>query len=139
MHCCFLKHGNSVLSESFPNVGVPSELMDIKPMRLFHPCGYMYERSMDGPGDLMLLKGDAEALRVKKKQLRNELGKNVEQQKIIWYDNEAMIWDSEILNLVHSTDDACEASLHYACAYPEHQLMNRFMYPNPVLMKTRRK
>lgn len=42
---------------------------------------------MDGPGDLMLLEGEAEVLRVKKKQLRNELRKNVERQKIIWYDN----------------------------------------------------
>ena len=94
---------------------------------------------MDGHGDLMLFEGEAEVFRVKKKQLRNELGKNVERQKIVWYDNEEMIWDSEILNLVHSTDDACEASLHYACAYPEHQLMNWLMYPNPILMKARRK
>lgn len=135
----FLKDGNGVLSKSFPNVGAPSELTGIKPMRLFHSCGYMYEMSMDGPGDLMLLEGEAEVLRVKKKQLRNELGKNVERQKIIWYDNKEVICASEILNLVHSTDDACEASLHYACAYPEHQLMNRFMYPNPILMKARRK
>ena len=53
----------------------------------------------------------------------------------MWYDRKEIVWDPIITNLIHTTDDACEASMHYLSAYPEYQLMTRFMYPNPRLRK----
>jgi len=74
-----------------------------------------------------------------KRKLRNELGKYVANQEVMWYDGNTIIWDPIITNLVHTTDDASEASMHYLSAYPEHQLMTRFMYPNPKLVKEKRR
>lgn len=131
----FLYKGNGAIGEYYPNVGQASELTGIKSMRMFHPHGYKYERSMDGPGDLFLLKGEVDDLLKIKRALRNELGKNVANQEVMWYDGDTILWDPIITNLVHTTDDPSEASMHYLSSYPEHQLMTRFMYPNPRLRK----
>ena len=72
---------------------------------------------------------------MKKRALRKELGKNIVNHNVMWYDRKEIVWDPIITNLVHTTDDACEASMHYLSAYPEYQLMTRFMYPNPRLRK----
>lgn len=119
--------------EYFPNLGSPSETLGLKPMRLFHPYGYKYERSMYGPGDLFLVKEKADNIKSTKKKLRDTLAKDYSNTKLIWYDGEEIYWDPVILNLVHTTDDPSEASLHYLAGYPEYQLMTRFMYPNPKL------
>ena len=50
------------------------------------------------------------------------------------------VWDTNLnTNLVHTTDDAVEASIHLLSGYPEYQLFTRFNYPNPVLRKEKRK
>ncbi len=135
----FLHKGNGAIGEYHPNVGAPTGLTGIKPMRMFHPHGYKYERSMDGPGDLFLVHEYASDILKIKRKLRNELGKYVANQEVMWYDGNTIIWDPIITNLVHTTDDASEASMHYLSAYPEHQLMTRFMYPNPKLVKEKRR
>lgn len=135
----FLHKGNGAIGEYHPNVGAPSELTGIKPMRMFHPHGYKYERSMDGPGDLFLVQELASDILITKRKLRKELGKYVANQEVMWYDGNTIVWDPIITNLVHTTDDASEASMHYLSAYPEYQLMTRFMYPNPRLVKEKRK
>ena len=129
----YLEKDNHIFGEYYPNLGSPSETFGLKPMRLFHPCGYQYERSMYGPGDLFLVKGKADNIKATKKELRNSLANDYKNTKIIWYDGKEITWDPAILNLVHTTDDPSEASLHYLAAYPEYQLMTRFMYPNPKL------
>ena len=131
----FLDKGAGSIAEYYSNIGQPTELTGIKPMRMFHPHGYKYERSMTGPCYAFLIKEDAQTLLVKKRALRKELGKNIVNHNVMWYDGEEIVWDPIITNLVHTTDDACEASMHYLSAYPEYQLMTRFMYPNPRLRK----
>ena len=44
-----------------------------------------------------------------------------------------------MLNLVHTTDEPCEACLHFNISQPEQQLMTRFMYPNPIFEKVESK
>ena len=129
----YLENEETIQGEYFPNLGKPSEILGLKPMRLFHPCGYKYERSMYGPGDLFLVKQKADDIKNIKKELRKILANDYKNKSTTWYDKEEIYWDPEILNLVHTTDDPSEASLHYLAAYPEYQVMTRFMYPNPKL------
>ena len=131
----FLDKGAGAIAGYYSNIGQPTELTGIKPMRMFHPHGYKYERSMTGPCYAFLIKEDAQELLMTKHVLRKELGKNIANHNVMWYDGKEIVWDPIITNLVHTTDDACEASMHYLSAYPEYQLMNRFMYPNPRLRK----
>lgn len=42
------------------------------------------------------------------------------------------------INLVHSTDDAPETSIHLPAQYPEYQSFTRFNYPNPILEKEKK-
>lgn len=126
---------DNFIGEYYPNLGKKSELLGLMPMRLFHPVGYKYERSMYGPGDLFLIKAKAEEIKKIKKELRNSLAKEFDNKIVEWYDGGNILWDSRILNLVHTTDDPCEAGLHYLAGYPEYQVMTRFMYPNPNLSK----
>ena len=129
----YLEKDSHIFGEYYPNLGSKSEIFGLKPMRLFHPFGYQYERSMYGPGDLFLVKEKSDNIKVIKKELRNKLANDYKNKIVTWYDGKMIKWDAEILNLVHTTDDPSEASLHYLAAYPEYQLMTRFMYPNPKL------
>ena len=129
----YLGNNCHTIGEYYPNLGMPSSVLGLKPMRLFHPYGYKYERSMYGPGDLFLVKDKADNIRTTKKKLRSTLARDLDNTKLMWYDGEEIVWDPVILNLVHTTDDPSEASLHYLAGYPEYQLMTRFMYPNPKL------
>ena len=135
----FLKRGNGAIGEYYPNMGIPSEQLGLKKMRLFHPHGYKYERSMTGPGDMFLVRKDALKVLNIKRGIRNSLGKNLANKDVLWYDGDTINWNPIITNLVHSTDDPSEAAMHYVSNNPEHQLMTRFMYPNPVLRKERKK
>lgn len=130
----FLKRGNGAIGEYETNLGIPTNL-GLRPMLMFHPHGYKYERSMTGPTDLFLVKSKANEILKKKRELRNSLGQKINNHEVLWYDGKPIIWDPIITNLVHTTDDPSEACLHYLCAYPEYQLMTRFMYPNPILAK----
>ena len=64
-----------------------------------------------------------------KKKIR-KIGGCLYKQEIIWTDNKPIIWGLFKTNLVHTTDNYSEASLHYLMGYKEHQLMTRFMYTN---------
>lgn len=131
----FLTRGNGQTGEFMTNMGEKSELFGLKKMRIFHPHGYKYERSMNGPNKIFLLhKTPFETAQIKK-EIRNGYGNNIKNKEVIWYDNKPILWDPIVTNLVHSTDDASEASLHYSSFAPEFQVMTRFMYPNPVLIK----
>lgn len=129
----YLDKDKNIKGEYFPNLGAPSVTLGLKPMKLFHPCGYIYERSMYGPGDLFLTHQKADDIKTIKKQLRNTLARELDNTRLTWYDGKEIIWDPVMLNLVHTTDDPCETSLHYLAGYPEYQVMTRFMYPNPKL------
>ena len=44
-----------------------------------------------------------------------------------------------ITNIIHGSDHAPEAALHFLVGNPEHQNMTRFMMPNPKLkVKTKK-
>lgn len=126
------------IGEYFPNMGDKSEILGLKPMRFFHPIGYKYERSMYGPGDLFLIRESSDIIKTRKKELRNSLAGEFDKKIIKWYDGENILWDSKMFNLVHTTDDPCEAGLHFLAGYPEYQVMTRFMYPNPKIINLER-
>jgi len=104
-----------------------------------HTLGFEYERSMDGKADTFLVQESAESLYKKKKALRTELGKNIYNKEVEWFDGRKILWHPFVTNLIHSTDNPSEVALHYLMAYPEHQVMTRFMYPNPKLEKVMKK
>lgn len=104
-------------------------------MHNFHPHGYKYERFMNGPNDIFLIKNSSDVVGKIKKQIRNTYGKNVNNHDLICFDGEIIHWNPIITNLAHSTDDPSETSMHYVSPYPKCQLMTRFMYPNPKLIK----
>ena len=135
----FLDHGNGAIGEFYPNLGLKSEQMGLKKMRLFHPHGFKYERSMTGPGDMFIVQDDADRILNIKRGLRNTLGEKIANHDVLWYDGDYIKWDPIITNLAHSTDDYSEAAMHYVSNNPEHQLMTRYMYPNPVLKKEMKK
>lgn len=134
----FLTKGNGAIGEYIINMGGRSEEYGMKIMHNFHPHGYKYERSMNGPNDIFLLKNHPDDVGKIKKQIRNTYGKNVNNHDLIWLDGEKIYWDPIITNLVHSTDDSTETAMHYVSPYPECQLMTRFMYPNPKLKTMKR-
>lgn len=106
----------------------------IRIMQIFHPDGYKYERSMLGICDIFLIHENAKKLKGKKMGIRTKLASNMNYKIIKWFDNKPFYWDPIIANFVHSTDNSCEVSCHYLAAYPEYQIMTRFMYPNPKLI-----
>lgn len=128
-----LTRGNSAIGEYFTNLAAGTEQTGLKPILYSHTLGDEYERSMNGPADIFLVKMPADKLYKIKKALRSELGKNIINREVMWNDGEPILWHPFVTNLVHSSDTPCETSLHYLMGYPEHQLMTRFMYPNPKL------
>lgn len=131
----FLEKGNGATGEFMVNMGQQSNLFGLKRMHIFHPHGHKYERSMNGPNNIFLIhKSPYETAKIKK-EIRNNYGNYVKNHEVIWYDGKDILWDPIITNLVHSTDNASEASLHYSSFVPEFQVMTRFMYPNPILIK----
>ena len=129
-----LDQGNGAIGEYFLNIA-QKNLIGIKPMMFSHPLGYEYERSMNGKANVFMIKENAEILAEKKKYLRNQLAKNLFLKEVMWNDGEPILWHPNVTNLVHSTDDYCEAALHYLIGSPEEQVMTRFMYPNPKLVR----
>lgn len=129
---------DNFIGEYFPNMGDKSEILGLKPMRFFHPMGYKYERSMYGPNDLFLIREPSDILKSQKKELRNSLTNEFDNKLIKWYDGKDILWNSKMFNLVHTTDNPCEAALHFLAGYPEYQVMTRFMYPNPKILKLER-
>lgn len=129
----FLHKGNGAIGEYQTNLGTISE-DGIKIMRIFHPDGYKYERSMFGICNVFLVKKSSKYLQDIKHKLRKSLGKNMSGHEVLWFDNQLLMWEPIITNLVHSTDNSSETCCHYVSPFPEHQLMTRYMYPNLKLI-----
>ena len=129
----FLNKGNGAIGEYDINMGLKSKDYGMKIMHNFHPHGYKYERSMNGPNDIFLIKEAPDEVGIIKKQIRQTYGKYINNHSVNWFDGKPIIWDPIITNLVHSTDDSSETAMHYVAPFPECQLMTRFMYPNPKL------
>ena len=115
------------------NLGEERPLTAIRPLNFSHSIGMCVERQMTGPSDIYLVRGNPEEIKKEKKKLRNEYGGNLYNTEQIWLDGEKILWEKWSTNLLHSTDNAVEAGLHFLIAYPEYQIMTRFMYPNPKL------
>lgn len=129
----FLNRGNGALYEYSADLTQPTNITKLTPMLFSHTLGDKYDRAMSGKSDIILLQEAASNLYVKKKMLRKELCKNMWNRDIVWSDGEKIKWLPYTTNLIHSTDNPSEASLHFMMAYPEQQVMTRFMYPNKKL------
>ncbi len=124
---------DKVKCEYDTNLGQEKLLTDIKPLNFSHSVGLAIERQMTGPANVYLVQGDAKKIGAEKKVLRQELAGEYYGKEYTWLDGQSMLWEKWSTNLVHSTDNPAEASLHFLIAYPEQQIMTRFMYPNPKL------
>ncbi|MDR0850691.1 MAG: hypothetical protein LBN07_04415 [Christensenellaceae bacterium] len=131
----FFGGGLSSILEYPTNLGAERDLTKIKPMPFSHSIGLECERSMTGPADVIMLREDLKKLKTIKHKARKELGEENYYKEFDWFDGEPLEFLPYTTNLVHSTDDPSEASLHFLISYPEHQVMTRFMYPNPALAK----
>jgi len=116
------------------NLSLPTEQTGIKPMLFSHPLGETCIRSLTGESRVILIEANPEIILKQKKELRESLCGDMWNKEIIWSDGKPIIWDPFVTNLIHGTDNAPEAALHYLIGNPEHQNMTRFMYPNPRLV-----
>ncbi len=130
----FLEDKYEKIGEYDFHVSLPSK-EEISLMKFFHPHGYKYEREMSGPIKVFLINRKAEENLSIKRTLRKSLKEGLAWKDIMWFDGTTIKWNPMCLNFVHSSDNCCETSLGYFFAYPEYQVMNRFMYPNPTLIK----
>lgn len=120
------------------NLGEYSEL-GLKPMSYFHPHGMKYQKQMEGPSKIILVEDDAKILNVRKHFIRDNFAQNMNGQYVNWFDGSKVLWDTDLnTNLVHSTDDATESSIHFLAGYPEYQSFTRYNYPNPRLRKVKK-
>ncbi len=115
------------------NLSLKTEQTGIKPLLFSHPLGETCIRSLSGKSTVLLIEADPKTILNQKRELRENFCKDMWNKEVIWLDGEPIIWDPFVTNLIHGTDNASEAALHYLIAYPEHQNMTRFMYPNPKL------
>ena len=121
------------------NLGLYSK-MHLKPMSYFHPHGMKYEIQMNGPNRVLLVIEDADILNIRKHYVRENLTQRIASHYVEWFNGEKVLWDPDLnTNLVHSTDDATEASIHFLANYPEYQVFTRFNYPNPILRKVKKR
>ncbi len=103
-------------------------------MEVFHPDGYKYIREMNGPNYVFLINDKAGEILHRKRKIRKEYSFNYEGRNFVWYDGRNIEWRPIAMNLVHSSDNSVETCCNYQCAYPNRQLMTRFMYPNLKLL-----
>lgn len=130
----YLSEYKSFVYEASCNVA-KNTITGLAPMIYSHTLGNQNIRSMDGKSNMMLLEGFPQDLSKIKKELRAVLGKNIVNKDVLWFDGEKILWHPFVTNLVHTTDNSSETSLHLMFNHPEHQQMTRFMYPNPALEK----
>lgn len=113
--------------------------MGLKPMMYFHPHGIKYEQQMIGPSKIILVKELAHVLNNRKHIIRDSFAQKINGHYVEWYNGQKVKWDTQLnTNLVHSTDDAVETSVHLLAGYPEYQSFTRFDYPNPILRKVKK-
>lgn len=108
-------------------------------MSYFHPHGLKYEFQMNGLGKVILVNDEAKVLNERKHFIRKNFTQNIAGTYVTWFNGQKVLWDPNLnTNLVHSTDDAPEASIHFLAQYPEYQTFTRFNYPNPILRKEKK-
>lgn len=129
-----LKRGNGAIGEYFVNSLEPIEDTGLTPTVYSHTLGDSFEEN--GPADIFLIKEDAKTLYAKKHKLSDTIAQKIMYREVPCSDNEI---NPFVTNLVHISDNPFEAAIHYLTAYPEHQAMTRFMYPNPRLERVRKK
>lgn len=129
---------NKIITSYDANLGNYSEL-GLKPMCYFHPHGMKYQKQMQGPSKIILVKDDAKLLNTKKHFIRNNFVQKINGEYVIWFDGSKVLWYTDLnTNLVHSTDDAVETSIHFLAGYPEYQSFTRYNYPSPKLRKVKK-
>lgn len=129
----------NIINSYICNMGVKN-MYGLKPMAYFHPHGLKYEFQMNGPNKVILVNGKAKELNERKHYIRANMTRMIQNHFVNWFNGEKVLWDTNLnTNLVHTTDDAVEASIHLLSGYPEYQSFTRFNYPNPVLRKEKRK
>lgn len=134
-----IKKNKNIITSYNCNLGEKNHL-GLKPMAYFHPHGMKYEIQMYGPNKVILVKEKADVLNKRKHEIRNNVAQVIAGHYVNWYNGDRVMWDPNLnTNLVHSTDDATEASIHLLAGYPEYQVFTRFNYPNPILRKEKRK
>lgn len=112
--------------------------LGLEPMKLFHPDGHKYIREMTGPTKSFLVKKTIEDTLETKRKLRKQIIGRVKVDNIIWFDNMPINWNPVCLNFIHSSDNSVDACMGYTATVPEYQIMTRFNYPNPILMKEKK-
>lgn len=128
-----------IISSYMCNMG-EKNMFGLRPMAYFHPHGLKYEFQMNGPNKVILVSDNAKELNERKHYIRDNATRIIQNRLVNWFNGEKVLWDTNLnTNLVHSTDDAVEASIHLLSGYPEYQSFTRFNYPNPVLRKVKRK
>lgn len=129
----------NIISSYMCNMG-EKNMFGLRPMAYFHPQGLKYEFQMNGPNKVVLVSENAKELNERKHYIRDNSTRIIQNHLVNWFNGEKVLWDTNLnTNLVHSTDDAVEASIHLLSGYPEYQSFTRFNYPNPVLRKEKRK
>ncbi|MDO4394843.1 MAG: hypothetical protein Q4C23_02560 [Mycoplasmatota bacterium] len=112
----------------------------LRPMAYFHPHGLKYEFQMNGPNKIILVNETAKELNERKHYIRDNSTKVIQNHFVNWFNGEKVLWDTKLnTNLIHTTDDAAEASIHLLSGYPEYQSFTRYNYPNPVLRRKKKK
>lgn len=129
----------NVINYYMCNIG-EKNMLGLKPMAYFHPHGLKYEFQMNGSNKVILVSENAKKLNERKHYIRNNMTKTIQNHFVNWFNGEKILWDTSLnTNLVHTTDDSVEASIHLLSGYPEYQLFTRFNYPNPILRKEKQK
>lgn len=103
-------------------------------MNFFHPDGYKYSNEMNGLSNIFLVNESAENLLSRKRAIRKEYASLYEGKIVKWFNDKEIKWTSLGMNMVHSSDNSCEACCNFQSNFLESQLMTRFMYPNPKLI-----
>ena len=125
----------NIITSYDTNLGI-SSILGLKPMSYFHPHGMKYQKQMEGPCKIILVKDDAKILNARKHFIRENFAQKINGKCVNWFDGSKVLWDTNLnTNLVHSTDDAVETSIHFLAGYPEYQSFTRYNYPNPRLRK----
>lgn len=120
------------------NLGAPS-LLGLNSINYFHPHGIKYQKQMEGPTKIILVKDNAKILNARKHFIRENFVQKINGKYVNWFDGSNVLWNTDLnTNLVHSTDDAAETSIHFLVAYPEYQSFTRYNYPNPRLRKEKK-
>lgn len=122
-----------IFSSYFTNMGDASKY-GIPIMNFFHPDGYKYYNEMNGPSNIFLVNESAKNLLNRKRAIRKEYASLYEGKTVKWFNGKKIKWTSLGMNMVHSSDNSCEACCNFQSNFLESQLMTRFMYPNPKLI-----